>query len=100
MYFIYILYSPSFDKYYVGYTHDYSQRLISHNTTDRNTFTSKYRPWEIKALFQVGDVEAKPVRIEKFIKRQKSKAFLIRLIEGCELFGELAQLIRVPHARD
>jgi len=32
MYFTYIIYSKSKDKYYVGYTHDLKLRLERHNT--------------------------------------------------------------------
>jgi len=38
MYYIYILYSPSSDKYYVGYTNDYNRRLLEHNEGVRTTF--------------------------------------------------------------
>ncbi len=53
--YLYILYSPKFDKYYVGETKDIDVRLFSHNNTDRNTFTSKYRPWQLEVLFSVED---------------------------------------------
>ncbi len=100
MYYIYILYSPSFDKYYVGYTQDYNQRLVTHNTTDKNTFTSKYRPWRIETVFGAGEDEAKAIHLERFIKKQKSRKLLLHLIDGKELKNELAQLVRVPHLRD
>ena len=39
MFYIYILYSESFDKYYVGYTSDITRRLEEHNTIKFMTFT-------------------------------------------------------------
>ena len=100
-YYIYILYSVKFDKYYIGYTHDIFKRLETHNTSNENTFTSKYRPWELKVAFYVGDQRSEAMRIERFIKKQKSRSILIKLIDvNFVPTGELVQLIRVPHIRN
>jgi putative endonuclease len=40
------------------------------------------------------------MKIEKFIKKQKSRRLIEKLIAGCELEGVLAQLVRVPQVRD
>ena len=100
MYYIYILYSDRSDKYYVGYTKDVQQRLKQHNESERTTFTSKHRPWVLAAAFKVGESESEAIRIERFIKKQKSRGLLQRMVSGEELHGVLAQLVRVPHVRD
>ena len=78
--------------YYVGYTNDYERRLKQHNESTNNTYTSKHRPWIIKSVFKCGNNEADAIRLERFIKRQKSKIFLQKLIgsENSELAGMLA----------
>ena len=48
MFHVYILYSESFDKYYVGHTKDLQARLLTHNEISENSYTSKYRPWTLK----------------------------------------------------
>ena len=100
MFYIYIIKSASRDKFYVGYTNNPWRRLEEHNTGFRNTFTSKYRPWEMAALFECSEEEEKAVRAERFIKKQKSRRLIERMISGQNLNGELAQLVRVPHVRD
>ena len=100
MFYLYILYSPNYDKYYVGYTDNYLHRLAEHNTSDRKTFTKKYRPWQIAAVFSCGEDRGNAMRIEKFVKRQKSRALIKTMISGAKLNGILAQLHRVPHVRD
>ena len=101
-YYVYILYSASADKYYVGYTTDYLKRLEDHNHQEFfTTYTSKFRPWVIAAVFQVGYDESLAVRLERFIKKQRSRRLIESLIDpGFIPKGDLAQLVRVPHVRD
>ena len=81
MYSIYILYSEKADKYYVGQSNDVDRRLEEHNTSLRNTYTSKYRPWRIAKVFEVGASLGKARKIENHIKRQKSRKYIQALIE-------------------
>ncbi|WP_211315893.1 GIY-YIG nuclease family protein [Maribacter polysiphoniae] len=41
---VYILYSESLGKYYVGQTNNIQKRLITHNRGGKK-YTSKGRPW-------------------------------------------------------
>ncbi len=100
MYYIYILYSPSSDIYYVGYTNNPEQRFHTHNYSDRLIFTSKHRPWEMVGLFECGLNRGDAMRIERLIKRKKSRTLVERLVKGERMYGEIAQLVRVPHRRD
>ncbi len=101
MYYIYIIYSDTADLYYVGYTIDPQHRLVEHNTSLHNTFTSKHRPWVIKALFESGLSESNTIIIERFIKKQKSRKLIELLCNpGFIPDGKLAELVRVPHVRD
>ena len=101
MYYIYILYSPSAEKYYIGHTDNPEKRLHVHNHSDRLTYTSKHRPWTLAVLFQCSENRGDAIRIEKLIKKQKSRTFIEKLVQDeVKLYGELAQLVRVPHVRD
>ena len=88
-------------KYYVGYSLDPWKRVIEHNTTPHNTFTSKHRPWKLIAVFKVSSFEAEAIMAERFIKKQKSLSLIRKLIDPTVLpTGLLAKLVRVPHVRD
>ncbi|MGD1320327.1 GIY-YIG nuclease family protein [Chryseobacterium sp. 2R14A] len=102
MYYIYILYSESADKYYIGYTQFPTDRLLKHNEQeDFNTYTRKFRPWKMMALFEVSNDKTIALNLERNIKKQKSRKFLERLCdENHELSGVFAQLVRVPKLRD
>ena len=99
MHYLYVLYSPKHDKYYVGETNRIDERIAEHNFSLRNTYTSKYRPWKLAALFEITN-RSKAREIEIYIKKQKSKFFIQRLIERDFNNGILAQLVRVPRLRD
>ena len=97
-FYIYILHSLIANKYYVGYSNDPFRRLIEHNSTPFNSYTSKFRPWELKACFYCGTDEKRAITLERFIKKQKSRTLLEKLINPDFIpDGFLAQLVRVPH---
>jgi len=80
MYYIYFIYSKSSEKYYLGYTNDPERRLIEHNTKDFNTYTKKHRPWELAHSLPVSDIRGDAVKIERFIKKQKSRNLIEKII--------------------
>ena len=100
-YYIYIIQSSKSNKFYVGYSTDPWRRVVEHNTKPFNTFTSKHRPWNLEAVFLVGTTERDAIRLERFIKKNKSTSLLRILIDSSFMpTGVLAQLVRVPHVRD
>ncbi len=95
-FYIYILFSKEHDKYYVGYSSDPWRRLDEHNTKPFITYTSKYRPWILSAVFSCGDKENEAIKIERFIEKQKSRKILLQLINPETIpDGPLAILKRV-----
>ncbi len=81
MFYIYILYSENADKYYIGQTDNVERRLLEHNEFSENSFTSKYRPWVLMAKFAVGNSRGVALKIEKHIKKQKSRKYIEQIIE-------------------
>ncbi|WP_082504415.1 MULTISPECIES: GIY-YIG nuclease family protein [unclassified Chryseobacterium] len=102
MYYIYILYSESANQFYIGYTEHPGERLLKHNHQENfNTFTKKFRPWKMAALFEVSAEKSKAIKIEKFIKKQKSRNLLKMLCdENYKPTDFSAQLVRVQNLRD
>jgi putative endonuclease len=98
MYYIYVSFSESAGIYYVGYANDPERRLVEHNTNSHNTFTSKYRPWIMKALFECGLTVSQAILLERVIKKQNSRKLLELLCNSNFIpVGKLAQLVRAPH---
>jgi len=82
MFYIYIIYSESADRYYIGHTNDPERRLTEHNSTEDVKFTTKFRPWILLLSFEVSNVRSEAIKMERFIKKQKSRIFIRKLIES------------------
>ena len=62
-------------------TSDVSRRIEEHNDPSReNKYTLKHMPWELKLFFEVSDIRGEALIVERFLKNQKSRAFIERLI--------------------
>jgi len=100
-FFVYIIYSASSNRYYVGQTEDYLRRLTQHNNGEFHKSTNSGRPWELKAVFEIEGGRGQALKIESFIKKQKSRTLIEKLIDPKFIpAASLAQLVRVPHVRD
>ena len=81
MYHVYILYSQSIDRFYIGHTSNVFKRLEEHNNpVDFSKFSAKGIPWEVVFSVEISDSRAEAMKVEKFIKKQKSRAFIQKLI--------------------
>ena len=73
-YFVYILYSETTDRYYVGQTQNLEQRLERHNS-GRNKSTKSGIPWMIVHFETLSDRNSALAR-EKYIKNLGSRRYL------------------------
>jgi putative endonuclease len=80
MFFAYILYSSSKDKYYIGSTADIDGRIRKHNT-NHSGFTGKTGDWVLKWSESFITKEEAGKR-ERQIKGWKSRKMIERLITG------------------
>jgi len=78
MYSVYILYSKSFDRYYVGYTNNIERRIAEYNRK-KGKFTDAGIPWEL-IYFESYPTKKEAREREEFIKSRKSKAYITELI--------------------
>jgi putative endonuclease len=47
MFAVYVLYSESHDRLYIGYTSDLITRFHFHNKLSKKGFTIRFRPWQV-----------------------------------------------------
>ncbi|UEG50144.1 GIY-YIG nuclease family protein [Ferruginibacter lapsinanis] len=77
-FYIYILYSVTSDKYYVGSTGDLEVRLDQHNN-GRNKSTKHGVPWIIKYT-ETFVLQVDAIKRENEIKKKKSRKYIEWLI--------------------
>ena len=80
MYTVYVLYSPSHQKIYVGFTSNLEQRMISHNQKGVKGYTSKFRPWQV--LFtECFSTKHEAMKREKALKQGKGREYIWNIIK-------------------
>jgi putative endonuclease len=78
MFYCYIIYSKSADKFYVGYTADLTGRLKKHNAMHRG-FTGKFNDWEF-VFIEKFESKIQAALRERQIKSWKSRRLIIALL--------------------
>ncbi|MFS8131242.1 MAG: GIY-YIG nuclease family protein [Candidatus Dojkabacteria bacterium] len=83
MFFVYILYNSTIDKFYIGYTSNLESRIQDHNSQGhKSKYTRKQiGEWEIVYKEEFSD-KTTALRRENEIKSKKSKIYIQRLIES------------------
>ena len=75
MYHVYILYSQSHQKTYVGFTSDLEERLKSHNYYSKKGWTIRYRLWIVIYTEMYNDKKSAMAR-EKYFKTGAGRDFI------------------------
>jgi putative endonuclease len=89
MHYLYILYSKSIDRYYVGESPDIIRRLGQHNSHYfKGSFTKAAEDWEV-VLFMECNNKIDAIYLEKFIKRMKSKAFIKKIVKNNKIIVDI-----------
>ncbi|MBI4126335.1 MAG: GIY-YIG nuclease family protein [Deltaproteobacteria bacterium] len=89
-YHVYMLWSASKQRYYIGHTSNMEQRLERHNRGHVPS-TKHYRPWVIERTV-VCSSKTSAVKIEQHLKKlKKPKAAIAWLLQPS---GRVAQLVR------
>ena len=75
MFCVYVLYNVEFDKIYIGFTSNLSERLKSHNELGTKGWTIKYRPW-ILVHAEEFETKREAMSREKFLKTGIGRKFI------------------------
>jgi putative endonuclease len=81
MFTVYVLYSSSFNKIYIGFTSNLEARILSHNVLSVKGYTLKYRPWEI-IYTEIFETKSEAMKREKELKSANGRKFIWSLIEN------------------
>ncbi len=79
MYFVYIIYSKSLDKFYIGQTENLKDRIFRH-TNSGSKSTKAADDWELKYTEEF-ETRSEAVKRETEIKNKKRRSYIEWLIE-------------------
>ena len=89
MHFVYILYSSTLDKFYVGETSNLSQRVIWHISKEfSHSYTKTANNWEVFLSFECENI-GMARKIETHIKNMKSRKYYENLKSYPEMIEKL-----------
>jgi putative endonuclease len=79
-YYTYILKSKRIDRFYIGSCQNLDVRLTRHNA-GMSRSTKAFVPWEI-VYFEEHSTKSDAIKREYYIKKQKSKSYILNLIHS------------------
>ena len=89
-YFVYIIKSERTARYYIGQTSDLNVRLTQHNAIENVHFTSRDAPWSLCVSVRCTS-RTQAMMLEAFIKKQKSRVFIEKVIADDAVQNSLIQ---------
>ena len=94
MYFAYIIFSPAFNKFYIGESCDPVARLEEHNNQHYSDASTKFtNDWKVFFTIQC-ESRSQARLIEKHIKNMKSTKYLYNLKSYPEMVEKLLELYK------
>jgi putative endonuclease len=78
-YYLYILYSESINRYYIGVSHDPEMRLYYHNS-DAKGWTYRGRPWKFVYTREFRN-KTEALKWERKLKRIKRRSVIESIIQ-------------------
>ena len=78
---VYILFSESHQKTYIGFTSNLIERFKSHNVLGVKGYTIKYRPWKV-VYVEFFTSKSEALKREKFLKAGNGREFVKKIISN------------------
>jgi putative endonuclease len=83
----YVIYSAYLDKYYIGVTEDFTNRIEMHNS-GFSPYTSKAKDWTLRISIPCKE-KSIALKLERHIKSMKSRSYIENLIRHPEVVSRL-----------
>ncbi|MBR9920412.1 MAG: GIY-YIG nuclease family protein [Bacteroidetes bacterium] len=91
-YCVYILYSESIDRYYVGHTSETAETRLHRHNTDyyEKKYTRRGKPWKLYVEMPCGSRQ-QAMDVEQHIKQMKSRKYIENLNKYPEMREKLLE---------
>jgi putative endonuclease len=80
-YSIYILYSSHRDRYYVGHSQSFLDRIENYHNAGRSTYTQRGIPWKL-VYSKIFTTRAHAMNREREIKLRKSRTYIEKVVQS------------------
>ncbi len=75
MYTVYVLQSEQHKKIYIGYSSNFEQRLLSHNSLGKKGWSIRFRPWRV-IYTEEFEFKQDAIKREKQLKGGKGREWI------------------------
>ena len=75
----YVLYSPNYDKIYIGFTTNLEARFKTHNELGKKGYTLKFRPW-VLLLYEKFSTKKEAIQREKQLKSHAGRDYIWKIV--------------------
>jgi putative endonuclease len=75
MFTVYVLYSVTHSKIYIGFSSDIEKRLFAHNHPSNKGWTKSFQPWTL-IYSEVFETKSGAMQREKQLKSSKGRSFI------------------------
>jgi putative endonuclease len=76
---VYVLFSPTFDKIYIGFTSNLENRLIAHNHPANKGWSRSFKPWEL-VYHESFATKPEAMKREKKLKTATGRKFIREVV--------------------
>ena len=94
MFFVYIIESIEYGRYYIGQTVNLDSRIERHNK-GMNKSTKAYKPWKLR-WWKEFETRSEAIITERKLKGIKKRAILERYISDNEFYGVAGRSVAQP----
>lgn len=81
MFYTYAIYSPNYQKIYIGYTGNLEERLHDHNVRSKKGWTLPFRPWTL-VYYEIYETQNAAMKREKQLKSSRGRQFIWDIIKN------------------
>ncbi|MDX9773890.1 MAG: GIY-YIG nuclease family protein [Bacteroidales bacterium] len=81
MFYVYVLYSKEYDKFYIGFTSNLEARVAHHNHPKNKGWTARYQPWA-QAYHESFETKGEAMIREKQLKSAQGRKFIRSILSS------------------
>ncbi|MBC8174374.1 MAG: GIY-YIG nuclease family protein [Candidatus Marinimicrobia bacterium] len=79
MFYTYVVFSPTYDKIYIGHTNSLQHRVIQHNESSSHGWTRRYKPWQL-IYHETFKTKSDAIKRERELKSHQGRKYIREIL--------------------